>query len=125
MSKKRLIFGEKGEELAAQQLKKLGYRILIRNYRTKFGEIDIIAEKKATIIFVEVKIRRTASYGQPMEAVTSKKQQHLSKAALTYLTNNCQHDKPARFDVVSILLPSGGQPQIEVIENAFDLCYGV
>lgn len=114
-----------GEELATNFMIARGYRILERNFRCKGGEVDIIARDPGdrSLVFVEVKARRTLSYGVPQLAVTPFKQRQISKAALTWIAKNRQHDQNARFDVIAILLDAGGQHQIEHIVNAFELAY--
>lgn len=120
MEKKEL--GKKGEELALQFLKKKGYRILEKNYVCKLGEIDLIAQEKDTLAFVEVKTRRSTAFGPPQMAVDQKKQEQLSKAALQFLKERRLEEAKARFDVVAILFGSKG-PEVELIRNAFDLQY--
>jgi len=115
--------GNRGEELAAAFLERNGFRIVERNFRCKGGEVDIIAKDGKTIVFIEVKSRRTLTYGVPQLAVTPFKQRQISKAALTWLSKKRLHDSPARFDVISILLESSYSHQIEHIRNAFDLAY--
>jgi putative endonuclease len=115
-------FGEQGETIAARHLKKKGYKILERNYRTKLGEIDIIASDKDTIVFVEVKSRRSWQFGNPKEAVTFEKQRKISKVALYYLKSNNRSNSRARFDVVAVTV-TRDKPQIEIIKNAFELAY--
>ncbi|AJE04173.1 YraN family protein [Geobacter pickeringii] len=117
------ILGSQGEELAVSFLKGLRYRILERNFRCKGGEIDIVAQDGATLVFVEVKSRRTADYGPPQLAVTPFKQRQISKAALTWLASRRKLDSGARFDVVAITFKSGGDPQVEHFVNAFELNY--
>ena len=102
--------------------KKMGYKILERNYRTKLGEIDIIASDKDTIVFVEVKARRSWQYGNPKGAVTFQKQRKISKVALYYLKSNKRSNSSARFDVAAVTM-SRDNPQIEIIKNAFELAY--
>ena len=119
--------GEKGEDIAVRYLKKRGYRIVERNYRVRLGEIDIIAEQGADLVFVEVKTRSDTSFGSPFESVTMQKQKQLSKVALEYLSRNGCQDRPARFDVVGIKFDCGVRGEtasIELLQNAFDLCYG-
>jgi putative endonuclease len=115
--------GEKGETIAEHHLKKKGYKILEKNYRTKLGEIDIIAKDKKTIVFVEVKTRRSWQFGNPKGAVTPAKQRKISMVALQYLKAIDRHDTKARFDVVAITA-TRDTPQIEIIKNAFELAYG-
>jgi putative endonuclease len=116
-------FGKRSERLAAEYLKRKGYRIIETNYRSKVGEIDIIAKEKATIVFVEVKARSSNRFGSPKGAVTPAKQRKISMAALDYLKQSSQTDARARFDVVSIDTASGNT-DIEVVKNAFALAYG-
>jgi len=122
MQNKQQKFGEQSESLAVWYLKKNGYKILEQNYRTKLGEIDIIAKEKKTIVFVEVKSRRSIRYGSPKWAVTPKKQRKISMVALYYLKTTNQMDAGARFDVVAIT-SNRDQPQIEIVKNAFELAY--
>jgi putative endonuclease len=123
---RRNILGQRGEELAAKHLRDSGYRILERNYRNYYGEIDIIAldttGQAKTLVFVEVKTRKNDRFSHPSEAVTQKKQTQISKVALEYLEKNNLAEVAARFDVVAILLPENGPPLIEHIPNAFELC---
>jgi putative endonuclease len=122
MPDKRQQFGKKSENLAVWYLKKNGYKIIEQNYRTPLGEIDIIAKEKKTIVFVEVKSRRSIRYGNPKWAVTPKKQRKISMVALQYLKSTRQMDAKARFDVVAVM-SNRDQPQIEIVKNAFELAY--
>ena len=108
--------GRDGEEIAAEYLRNNGYRIVEKNYKNRFGEIDIIAKDGNTVVFIEVKTRNTPSYGTPSSAVDSKKQQRIGKVALTYLTKKGLTQHPVRFDAVSIC-----DGEIEVIRDAFEL----
>ena len=122
MTQDRLSLGKKGEELAITQLEALKYKILERNFKCRLGEIDIIARDKSTLVFIEVKTRATKDFGGPAAAVHERKQRQLSKVALVYLSQKKLFNIPARFDVVAVeLLPPA--PRIEVIQNAFELCY--
>lgn len=100
--------GEKGEAIAAKYLKKSGYKILERNYRKKYGEIDIIAQKGENIAFVEVKTRKSDLYGTPSEFVTAKKQAKIKKAAYTYIQEN-DLDADFTFDIIEVYLNSKGE----------------
>ena len=113
--------GQKGEELATLFLQQKNYRIIVRNYRCKIGEIDIIASDKKTLVFIEVKTRSSHFFGSPAMAVTTKKQRQISRAAENYLAQNHLFDAPARFDVIGITLPADGTTEIDHIENAFEL----
>ncbi len=121
MSETRALLGRKGEDLAACYLHQQGYRLLVRNYRQRYGEIDIIAKDGACIAFVEVKTRQAGSPFLPTEAVSRKKQRQIARVAQAYLAANRLFGTPARFDVVSVLIQPDGQPQIEHLANAFDL----
>lgn len=120
MSTRNLELGKSGEEEAVKFLRQKGYKILKRNYKSKLGEVDIIAKEKGFICFVEVKTRTALDMGSPTEAITKNKQHRISKAALGYLKENKLFDCPSRFDVVSVL-KNDFQNQIELIQNAFDL----
>lgn len=118
----RQQFGRSSEARAARHLKKNGYRILEQNYRTPVGEIDIIAKDGQTLVFVEVKARRTAGYGSPKQSVTPRKQRKISMAALYYLKTRKGMSLRARFDVVAITT-AGQSERIEIVKNAFELAY--
>ena len=110
-----------GEALAAQHLEEHGYQILEHNYRSRSGEIDLIAKQGKRIVFVEVKTRRTLKFGVPQAAVTPTKQKKISKLALRYLQTHKLLDVPCRFDVVAIVLSSKSTlVQLNHIENAFE-----
>lgn len=115
--------GERGEAIAAAYLKGQLFTIIERNFRCKGGEVDIIARDGKTLVFVEVKTRRTLSFGPPQMALTPFKQRQISKAALTWLAKKKQFNASARFDVIAIIAPDHEVPQIEHIRNAFDLAY--
>lgn len=114
--------GREGESMAVRYLKKQGYKILERNYRTPVGEIDIIAKAEKTITFVEVKTRSTAYPDSPKSAVTPQKQRKISMAALTYLKATAEENTRARFDVIAIK-SSSATSEIEWVKNAFELAY--
>jgi putative endonuclease len=119
MTLARQELGKLGEDLAVRELERRGYAILARRFRTRHGEIDIIARDGGTLVFVEVKARETAEFGTAAEAVTRWKQRRLVRMAGYYL-NSVRGEIPAcRFDVVTIML-DGAQPAIEVYRGAFD-----
>ena len=120
MTLTRIATGKRGEDLAAAYLSEEGYRILDRNYRCIFGEIDIVAEEGETLVFAEVKSRRSFAYGAPQLAVGREKQKKMSKVALHYLAEKHQRHRTARFDVVAVNLQTT-ESRIELIRNAFDL----
>jgi len=114
----RKATGNRGEELAAKFLLRKGFRILERNYRSRRGEIDIIARKGKTLAFVEVKTDRTGRFGAPKGWVTLRKQRQIAKMASKYLQEKSLVGVDLRFDVIGISLREG-KPEIEHIENAF------
>ena len=122
MTIRRQRFGKLGESVAISFLKKNGYRILEQNYRNIFGEIDIVAMDGNTIVFVEVKARRSKQFGNPKYSVTYKKKRKISMVALDYLKKKSRMNQRARFDVISISTYSEG-PQVEIVKNAFELAY--
>lgn len=120
MSKSNIQLGKAGEAAAVGFLEKNGYRILERNYKSKLGEIDIIALDKDTVCFIEVKTRTSNAFGSPSEAVSRLKQRHIAKVALAFLKAHTLLHKKARFDVISILR-SDETAKIDLIKNAFEL----
>jgi putative endonuclease len=111
--------GEKGEGLAVKYLKKKGYKIITQNYKTRIGEIDIIAREGDTLVFVEVKTRESIAYGKPFEAVDYFKKRKIANVALLYL-KKLKEIPPCRFDVVSIYFDHG-KPDCELIKDAFEV----
>lgn len=110
--------GKLGEDVAVDFLQRRGYRILERNFRFDRGEIDIIAQVGETLVFVEVKARRSKSFGDPEEAVTGFKKRQLEKVAEGYLVERGIEDRECRFDVIAIELKER-EPLIRHIVNAF------
>ena len=115
----RHSLGILGENIACAELHRRGYAILSRRYRTKYGEIDIVARDGDVTVFVEVKARDGQDFGGGAEAVTRWKQRRLTNMAMDYLARHRLFDRPCRFDVVTVDV-SGGAPVIEVYPNAFD-----
>ena len=105
--------GKWGEEQALKYLKRSGYKILKRNYKNPFGEVDIIAEKDDTVAFIEVKTRLSENYGAPSEAVNNRRRNKYIQAAKYYFYGK-QIEKTVRFDIIEIL-----RGEINHIENAF------
>ena len=115
----RKLFGDYGENIASKYLAKNGYEIIQKNFRTKYGEIDIVAKENNTLVFVEVKTRENGKFASPFTAVGKNKQKHIIKASLCYLKNKKLLEKVrCRFDVVSI---TGNCNKIELIKDAFRL----
>lgn len=110
--------GKTGETAAAKYLKVKGYKILDRNYRKTYGELDIVAQKGENIAFVEVKTRKSDSYGTPAEFVTLKKQKKLIKAAYTYIQEH-NLDAEFTFDIVEVYIEGKKVKDINHIKNAF------
>ena len=107
--------GRQGEDRACEALKKGGLKIIERNFSCPFGEIDIIAREKKTLVFVEVKARASQDYGEPSEAVTRTKRRRILRTAEVYMQKHDWDDKPVRFDIVEVL------PQdVRHIRDAFD-----
>ncbi|PID44608.1 MAG: YraN family protein [Proteobacteria bacterium] len=119
MSRQRRKTGQDGEAIAAAHLTDQGIEILCRNYRNRFGEIDIIGNDQGTYIFVEVKTRKSNRYGSPQEAVTLKKQSQISNIAQSYLQQHNLTDIPVRFDVIAITFDQD-KPLVNHIVAAFD-----
>lgn len=111
--------GKQGEAAALVFLQNLGYKIVARNYRTVTGEIDIIAQDKAILVFIEVKTRKTQTFGLPYEAVDFRKQAKIRKVALQFLAEKHVECRTLRFDVISILISSPGSCKIEHLIDAF------
>jgi putative endonuclease len=119
MSHARIALGKTGEDLACRELERRGYEILVRRWRVRGGEIDIIARDGQTTVFVEVKARYGDAYGDGVDAVTACKQRRIVRLALAYLARHRLLDAPCRFDVVSIAIDRT-PPAVEVFANAFD-----
>jgi putative endonuclease len=114
MSRQRQLIGQYGETESMVHLRANGYAVRETNWRCPLGEIDLIVEKDNCIVFVEVKTRRTLTYGAAAAAVDRKKQMQIARAAACYIKATCLSDKDFRFDVITIT-PEG----IEHLENAF------
>ena len=111
--------GRTGERLAAERLAASGYRILERNFRCRYGEIDLVAEHEADLVFVEVKTRRGAAYGLPEEAVTVHKQRKIALVANYYLDLHACIDRSWRIDVVAVQMNVAGKlEEIRVYQHA-------
>jgi putative endonuclease len=119
MSDDRVALGKSGEDLACRELERRGYAILARRYRTRAGEIDVVARDGDTTVFVEVKARDGRAFGDAAEAVTGLKQWRMTRLAADYLARHRLLDTPCRFDVVAVHLESG-VAVVEIFKNAFD-----
>ena len=118
MSRQKFTGGD-GEARTADYLAQRGYTLIARNYHSRWGEIDLIAENGTYLAFVEVKTRRDSGFSAPREAVTPAKQRKLRMTALCYL-QNCPTDLQPRFDVAEVFLAPDGRGSIEYFENAFE-----
>jgi putative endonuclease len=116
MNKKTI--GDKGESFAAWLYEKSGYSVVKRNYHSRYGEIDLIAESETELCFVEVKTRNQTSFGNPSEAVDYRKQKKLTLTAMKYLGENESFKQP-RFDVLEVWQEDGKIVKYNLIENAF------
>ena len=115
----RVAQGTAAEELACRYLEAQGLALVMRNFRCRWGELDLIMRDGEQLVFVEVRSRRYTRYGTPAESITRAKQQRLLRAAAFYLQYQ-QLDLPCRFDVVAILQPNG-EAHMEWIRDAFQL----
>jgi len=113
--------GKLGESVACQELERRGYAILATRYRTRFGEIDIVAEEAGVLVFVEVKARRSLRYGSAAESITPWKRRRIGAMALDYLAWANRMNSPCRFDVVAIDGIGTGDRTVRVIEDAFTI----
>ncbi|MBI3300553.1 MAG: YraN family protein [Deltaproteobacteria bacterium] len=116
----RRDLGQQGEREAEQFLSAQRYAIVARNYRSPFGEVDLIALDRQTIVFVEVRTHTGEAFGDPLESVNARKQRQIARAALHYLSRHHLHDREARFDVIGIRW-EGEKTHLTHIKGAFDL----
>jgi putative endonuclease len=108
--------GLEGEEKATKTLAREGYRIIEKNYRSPFGELDIIAEEGGYLVFVEVKKRNSPAFGDSFQAITGTKKKHMIKTALFYMKTHKCFDRRVRFDVVGI-----DSENVKIVKHAFML----
>lgn len=119
-----LSLGRRGEEAAAAHLAGRGYKVLDRNWRGRGGELDIVCEKKKTLVFAEVKTRTEGQMAAPHDALTPAKRRNLSRAAGQWLTEHEAWGRPCRFDLLAVVVDAAGQTRVEHVENAFELAPG-
>ena len=110
--------GRSGEDIAADFFLSMGYTILERNYRNRFGEIDLVLEKGGLLVFAEIKTRSSCRFGLPQEAVTVSKQERIRRIAMSYIQDNGMEERDVRFDVVGIIM-TGKSISIDHITGAF------
>jgi putative endonuclease len=121
-SPEHLRRGARGEKIACRFLRRRGYKILYRNFRgRRGGEIDIVCRDRDTLVFVEVKTRNREDFGRPLAAVDRRKQRRVSQGGLAWLRMLDNPDILFRFDVVEVLITQDAKPQLELIQNAFQL----
>ncbi len=119
MTDERREVGAAGEDAVARWYDELGYRVLARNWRVRAGEIDLIARIGTTLVFCEVKTRRSDAFGTPAEAVTFRKQSRLRRLAVQWLGENDERADTLRFDVASVKPDGRGSWVVDVLEAAF------
>jgi putative endonuclease len=113
--------GRLGERAAERHLRRLGYKIVARGARDKLGVLDLVAVDGRTVVFIEVKTRRSADAGTPAQAVDLDKQRRMTRLALSYLKRHKLLEYPTRFDVIAVTWPAGARrPTIEHFKNAFE-----
>ncbi len=120
MAAKKTDTGKQGEQLAAAYLQGQGYQIVARNWRCKYGEVDLIARKDAVLVFVEVRTRHAATTEAAFASIQQQKQAKMRAAALAYLHNNDLQEQAWRIDVMGIALRHNGTAQIDHVEDALD-----
>lgn len=117
----RRKFGDVGENIAIRHLEGLGFKIVEKNFRCKMGEIDIIAKKDSEIYFIEVKMRSSLDYGDPLESITWAKQKQISKAVKFYMLRQ-KGEVSCHLSAMGILFSETGDHNINFIPDAFELC---
>lgn len=118
MTLARQQLGKQGEELACRELERLGYHILARRYRTRYGEIDVVCLHEGVLVFVEVKARSSGDFGHPEDAVTAQKQRRVAAMAETYMAMEGVRGRLCRFDVVAVETEVD-PPVLTVFRDAF------
>jgi putative endonuclease len=118
---KKPDLGLLGEEAASRFLKSKKFKILVSRYRCKYGEIDLVARDKDTLVFIEVKTRTSTDHGDPYEAVTIEKQKHMTKVALDYLRKIKNPEVPIRFDIVEVIMQLDKNPECSHFCDTFPL----
>ena len=119
----RAAIGRRGEDEAARFLESRGYKVLERNFRCRYGEIDLVARDGQAVVFIEVKTRGSDRFGAPLASVDSKKQKKILLTAQFYIESNRLFDSDLRFDVVGIQI-NDGKLAFELVKNAFEATEG-
>ena len=120
MSTNRQAFGALGERIAERWLRRRGWRVLERRFRSGHRDIDLVVEREGTVAFVEVKARQGTRFGDPVEAVHWSKQRELSRSAMVWIDRHGRPNDSYRFDVVGVLV-EGDRVRVRHIENAFSV----
>jgi putative endonuclease len=118
MPNQRKALGDWGEAVALKYLLEKGDRLLARNIRTKYGELDLITRRRGIIVFTEVKTRRSDAFGSPEESITPRKQKHLIDSAHAYLEGHPDHKGDWQIDVIAVRRSGDRPPHITHLENA-------
>ncbi|MEZ5170165.1 MAG: YraN family protein [Acidimicrobiia bacterium] len=119
MGDRRQALGAAGEQVVADWYRRNGFDIVDRNWRCRDGELDLVAACGRTLVFCEVKTRRSTRFGAPVEAVTREKQRRIRHLATRWLDEHPARGTDLRFDVASVLWPRDGDPTVTVVEAAF------
>src|SRR2546423_235671 len=120
MSAARQAFGELGERIAERWLRQRGWRVVQRRFRNGRRDIDLVIEREGTVVFVEVKARKGAEFGGPVQAVDWRKRRELKRSAMVWIDRNGREAESYRFDVIGVLLDGAGV-RVCHVENAFSL----
>jgi putative endonuclease len=120
MTTERLAFGELGERVAERWLKRHGWRVLMRRFRSGHRDIDLVMERDGLVSFVEVKARRGSKFGEPVEAVGWRKQRELTRSAQVWIDRHGRPYEMYRFDVVGVLVEQE-RVRVRHVENAFEV----
>ncbi|HSU17976.1 YraN family protein [Longimicrobium sp.] len=111
--------GDRGERMAAEHLERAGWTVLARNFRVGHREVDLVARRGEVVAFVEVKTRAGLGYGHPLEAITAKKRREIQFVAQMWVDRHGREGDSYRYDAIAVLLPTGGEPRIEHVEDAW------
>lgn len=120
MSAATQAFGEVGEQIAERWLRRQGFRVLQRRYRNGHRDIDLVAERDNTVVFVEVKARRDDRFGGPLEAVNWRKRRELERSAKVWIDRHGKPDEAYRFDVIGVIV-DGDRVRVRHVQDAFAL----
>ena len=111
--------GDQGERMAAEHLERAGWTVLARNFRVGHREVDLVARRGEVVAFVEVKTRAGLGYGHPLEAITARKRREIQFVAQMWVDRHGRPGDLYRYDAIAVLLPTGGPPRIEHVEDAW------